>query len=136
MKKPVRLRAHDPDDLTVVSALLQDALVPLADMAYLKDERRFVLAVNRYRWDDPDKPSRTHALLSFQETDGVQSRGLDRSKPNHIYELLSLAYADGIVQAEFSGGGSLRIQVQKLDCLLEDVGEPWPATREPKHDVD
>ncbi len=136
MKKPVRLRAHDPDDLTVVSALLQDALVPLADMAYFKDERRFIFAVNRYRWDDPAEPSRTHALLSFQEANGVQSRGVDRNKPNHIYALLSLVYADGVVQAEFAGGASLRIRVQKLDCLLEDVGEPWPAVREPKHDDD
>ncbi len=134
MTKPVKLRAKDLDDLTVISALLQDALVPLADMAYFPEEKRFVLAVNRYRWDDKAEPSRTHALLSFQQVDGVQSRGLDRAQPNHIHALLSLAYEDGVLQAGFAGGGSMRLQVQALDCLLEDVGEPWPAGQEPKHE--
>src|SRR3546814_12664197 len=39
-------------DLDVVAALLQDALVPLGDMAYLARERRFVMVANRFRWKD------------------------------------------------------------------------------------
>ena len=136
MTEPVRLRAEDLNDLTIVSALLQDALVPLADMAYLPEERRFVLAVNRYRWDHKASATRTHALLSFQEVNGVQSRGLDRAKPNRIHALLSIAYADGVVQLAFSDGGSVRLRVGTLDCLLEDVGEPWPAGATPDHKAD
>ena len=47
----LKLRARDPEDLRVLSACLQDALVPLADIAYLKPEQRFVLVVNRFMWE-------------------------------------------------------------------------------------
>ncbi len=136
MKPPVRLRAADARDLAVISALLQDALVPLADMAYLKDERYFVLAVNRYRWDDPEEPSRTHALVGFRQVDRVQSRSLRRTDPTRILNLLTVTYADGVVQAEFAESGSLRLHVSELECLLEDVGEPWPAVAQPRHETE
>lgn len=51
MAGQLKLRAHDPADLAVLSAHLQDALVPLADMAWLKEERRFLLLANRFRWE-------------------------------------------------------------------------------------
>ena len=51
----LKLRARDPEDLRVLSACLQDALVPLADIAFLKPEDRFVLVVNRFMWEStPD----------------------------------------------------------------------------------
>lgn len=136
MTEPVRLRAQDQDDLKVISALLQDALMPLADMAYFPEERRFVMAVNRYRWEHKAQRTRTHSLLSFQEVDKVLSRGMDRTKPNRMHSLLSLAYGDEGVQADFADGGTLRLTMTVLDCLLEDVGEPWPAAKTPKHDTD
>jgi hypothetical protein len=136
MTDPVRLRAQDQDDLKVISALLQDALMPLADMAYFPEERRFMLAVNRYRWEHTAERTRTHSLLSFQEVDKVLSRGLDRAKPNRMHSLLSLTFGDDEIQAAFADGGTLRLSVKALDCLLEDVGEPWPAAKTPKHDAD
>lgn len=49
--KPLKLRAEDEEDLAVISACLQDALVPMSNIAYLKDEQRFVLVANRFRWE-------------------------------------------------------------------------------------
>jgi hypothetical protein len=133
MTEPARLRARDAQDLTIISALVQDALVPLADVAYFQDQRRFVLALNRYRWDHVLEATRTHALLSFQSVDGVQSRKLDRTDVNRIHSVLTVTYTDGTVFIEFANGGSLRLAVGDLDCILEDVGEPWPAARQPGH---
>lgn len=60
---PLKLRAVDPDDLKVVSACLQDALVPLREVAWLKRQGRFILVANRFRWeqgellnDEPEMP--------------------------------------------------------------------------------
>ncbi len=47
----LKLRARDPEDLGVISACLQDALVPLADMVFQKSEKRFVLVANRFMWE-------------------------------------------------------------------------------------
>jgi hypothetical protein len=47
---PIRLRAEDDEDLKIVSACLQDAILPIGDMGFLPDEKRFVMVVNRFRW--------------------------------------------------------------------------------------
>ncbi len=48
---PLKLRAHDTEDLRALGACLQDALVPVADLAYLKAEKRFVMVANRFKWE-------------------------------------------------------------------------------------
>ena len=52
----LRLRTRDDEDLRVVAAVLQDALVPLGDMTYQKRQRRFVLVANRFMWEDEPTP--------------------------------------------------------------------------------
>ncbi|HZU89593.1 MAG TPA: DUF2948 family protein [Stellaceae bacterium] len=47
----LRLRAEDTDDLAVISACLQDALVPVGDIAYMPEEQSFVFVANRFRWE-------------------------------------------------------------------------------------
>jgi hypothetical protein len=57
---PIKLRARDVDDMQVLSSCLQDALVSVGDIAYLKAEKRFVLVANRFMWEngpqDPPAP--------------------------------------------------------------------------------
>ena len=59
-KAGLRLRAEDSDDLAVISACLQDSLVPVRDLAYLPDEGRFMLVANRFRWE----AGRTPVIIS------------------------------------------------------------------------
>src|SRR3546814_12419703 len=49
----LKLRARDDEDLQALAALLQDALVPLSDMLYEPELRRFALVVNRFMWEAP-----------------------------------------------------------------------------------
>jgi hypothetical protein len=136
MTDPVRIRAVDTDDLQVMSALLQDALLPISDMAYVKDENRFVMAVNRYRWDRQRDPSRTHALVSISHVEEVQWRGIERRRPDQMLALLGVTYNENFVQLEFSGSGSVRLRVTELDCSLQDLGDSWPAMVMPSHETD
>ncbi len=53
----LKLRAQDDHDVTVLSALLQDALVPRRQITYLAPERRFIILANRFRWESkPEAP--------------------------------------------------------------------------------
>ena len=49
----VKLAATDPEDIAVLSALLQDAVIPISEMIYLAAESRFAMVANRFRWEDP-----------------------------------------------------------------------------------
>jgi hypothetical protein len=50
MTNPLRLVALDEDDLAVVSANLQDALIAVVDMAYLPQVKRFAMVGKRFDW--------------------------------------------------------------------------------------
>ena len=52
--RPLKLRARDLDDMKVIAAMLQDAVVRPAEMAYLAREKRFVMVLSRFRWEDPE----------------------------------------------------------------------------------
>src|SRR5262245_39213248 len=66
----LKLSAGDVDDLAVIAACTQDDLAPIGEMVYLPAERRFVLALNRFRWDKLDAgalASRDRDRLSRRE---------------------------------------------------------------------
>ena len=46
----LKLAALDSDDLAVISAHLQDAILRAEDLAYLTDTHRFVLVARRFDW--------------------------------------------------------------------------------------
>lgn len=144
--EPLKILAQDLEDLSVVSSMLQDALVPLADISFLKDDGQFVLALNRFCWEDKasngdDGPfSRTLAGLRFDHVSQVGYRGLERGRVDAVHELLAIAYdpgeagEKGQVVLHFAGGGAIRLVVDKLACALEDLGEAWPTQWLPEHD--
>ena len=74
MAERLRLRAVDPDDLSVIAACLQDALIPLSEMAYLADQRRFVAAFTRFRRECLADPASCEGMTQCQSA-LVFSRG-------------------------------------------------------------
>jgi hypothetical protein len=131
-----RLAARSVEDLSVISALLQDALVPLGDITFLEQERSFVMALNRFRWEDGERAEgreRIHAGLRFDGVSRVRYRGIDKLDRRQFLSLLTIAYDDGVVVLHFAGGGEIRLDVDSLNCAMEDFGEPWPAGAVPRH---
>ncbi len=132
----LRLYAETLDDLSVISALVQDALVPLGDMAYLPEETSFVMALNRFRWEAGEVAGmrqRVHAGLRFDRVNRVRYRGIDRRQRGSPLSLLAIAYDRGVSTLHFAGEGVIRLEVDELRCGLEDFGEPWPTRLTPRH---
>lgn len=139
----LKLRAEDPDDLAVISACLQDALVPVRDLAYDAGDRTFLLVANRFRWEDGLRRAaeeggfrRTLCGVTFSEVAGASYTGFRRSDEGRILSLLAICLEDGSVCLEFSGGASIRLEVARVLCHARDLGEPWPTPWQPCHDVD
>ena len=142
---PIRLRAHDLTDLSVVGTMVQDALIPPGDMRFLKDSGQFVLLLNRFRWETSDGGppyQRTHAGLRFDNVVSVQFKGIDWDQPDGMMSLLTIAYDPAaveegeIVVIHFAGGGAVRLTISSLSCGLEDVGDIWPTNWKPGHEPD
>jgi DUF2948 family protein len=147
----LRLRAEDAEDLAVISACLQDALVSVRDLAYDRDARIFVLVANRFRWEGGAKGEgtvrpfeRTLCGVSFDEIDGVVYRGFHRSEEDRILSLLAIrpmlgpgiSATGGAIDLEFAGGATIRLTAAEIRCRVRDFGEPWPTVWQPDHPLD
>jgi Protein of unknown function (DUF2948) len=146
MAERLRLRAVDPDDLSVIAACLQDALIPLSEMAYLTDQRRFVAAFTRFRRECLADPSSCQGMtqcqsaLVFNQVEAVQQSGLDSRFGAVRLELLTLvavARPDDLTDVTllFAGDAAIRLRVRGIAATLEDFGEPWPAPVAPAHQL-
>jgi hypothetical protein len=149
----LRLKAEDDEDLTVVSACLQDAVVAVGDIAWLPAERRLAMVLNRFCWECGDAPAegrgdrRVLAGLCLENVRWVRTQGIDRMKRAHLMELLAvrLVPADReaaggaggcVVEFRFSGDQALRASADALALRLEDLEEPYPTAWRPKHKLD
>ena len=140
MREPaaLRLKAAEPADLEVIAAMLQDALLPVMDIAFQPAENRFLAVANRYRWENAESPERVLCGLRVEQARAVRVKGFLRSDRGKILNLLSIALeeaADGRhLRLIFAGGAEIDIAVDALAVMIEDYGEPWPALSTPRHD--
>jgi hypothetical protein len=157
---PIKLRARDPQDLEVLAAMLQDAIVRPADMSYRPREKRFVMTVSRFRWElprgdgaarDPEPEpqedvrfeeagerqlfQRVAAGLCFDRVRRVRTQNLDQRRRDEILSLLTVDAEPGAITLVFSGGARIRLEVSLIACHMEDLGEPWPTPWRPAHDA-
>ena len=128
---PLRLLAHDADEVPTISALVQSAAVRVADIAYDGRARRVVLLLSRYRWEANDR-TRVRSALRIESVVGVARR--DWPAADAVLELLALTLDGDVLTLAFAGGATLRVTVECSDLTLEDLSAPWPASREPRHD--
>lgn len=139
MIEGLKLRAEDADDLTVVSAMLQDAVINITDMVYLREEKRFALVAARFKWENcPDGGAyegfeRVHTGVSFDGVKAVRRRGIEDARRAGALELLTIRVEDGAIDLLFAGDGAIRLEVDDWRCQVADMGEPWPTAWRPRH---
>jgi hypothetical protein len=133
--EPLRLLAGDAEDLHIISAALQDAILRPVDIVWEPGSRRVTLKLSRFCWECGG--TRVMAAMQFGDVIAVKSRRLPRL-PESALELLAMEFAPdeapgGRVILMFAGGGDLRIDVECLDAVLTDLSERWPARLAPSH---
>ena len=138
----LKLRASDEEDLGIISAILQDAVIAIDEMTFLKEEFRFAFVANRFRWEDAgrDKPlegdmiyERVNCGICFDTVTSVRHNGLNQAKTAQIISLLSIVAEEDFIDLAFSAGITVRLHVEKILCHLQDLDEPWPTQRRPSH---
>jgi Protein of unknown function (DUF2948) len=143
----LKLRAEDADDLAIISACLQDSLVAVRDLAFVPEDRSFLMVANRFRWEGAVRLARGEAGyqrvlcgITFSGVAGVSYIGFRRSEEDRILALLTIRCCrdgeESAIRLEFSGGAAIRLDVARIACHAQDLGEPWPTRWQPQHDVD
>lgn len=139
----LRLLALDSEDLEVISAYVQDAVVRVEDMGFAKADRRFALLMNRYAWEEGKertKGQRKRTALHFDYVEGTEISGIDSKAKEGVLELLSITFEEGDKPAgaiilSFCGGGTVRLNVECLEARMRDLGAAWAAKARPEHQL-
>jgi len=144
----LKLIALDQEDIEVVSAHLQDAVVKAAEIRWRPAEKRLVIALNRFDWEAAHgtvpEYRRRRAVLRFERVTACKCRNcvaVEAIQTDRVLNLLAVAYEStdhpsGVVTLTFSGGATLRLEVECLEAELADLGPAWVTECCPTHKVD
>jgi hypothetical protein len=141
----LKLIALDADDLAVLSAHLQDAVIQVEDIAYLPKERRFAAVGNRFDWmaaasgsSPNDGYARRRAAVRFERVLGAQVQAIDLKNKRAVLSLLAVTFEptaapEGHVTLHFAEGGAIRLHVECVEAELKDLGPVWQVNFKPQH---
>jgi hypothetical protein len=135
----LHLTAIDADDLTALSAQMQDAVLQSADMRWNKARRQFALAANRFAWDAMPEKTRRRSALLFNHVNGVRRSFVQAIPTDGVLSLLAITFepSDGLggtLFLNFSGGHRIALDVEVVDAQLDDLGPAWGTEHEPSHE--
>jgi hypothetical protein len=134
------MSAEDANDLQIIAACLQDALVPLMGMEYDQSTGKFHLVANRFCWECAPEIlegdsfyMRVPTALSFHHVTEIKKKALDLHNKHELINLMTIHDHDNCIHLVFSGGTEIRLTVDRISCLLRDVDEPYHTINKPCH---
>lgn len=130
----LKLAITDQDDLTILSALLQDATVLIGDMGYDADMGQFMMVAARYI-DDGGEDGKKRCLmgLNFDGISRLRRRGFSPNDRDTVLNLLAIRSNHPNIELVFSGEAILRLECEAIKVYAADLGEGWTTRFSPNH---
>tara|TARA_B100000123_G_C25685382_1_gene408371 strand:+ start:261 stop:704 length:444 start_codon:yes stop_codon:yes gene_type:complete len=141
--KNLKLIARTEEDLKVVSAHLQDAIVNVNDIANLKKNKILLLQLNRFMWEDVEKGvfrknKRIRTVLKIENVIKVNSKNINQDKKDKFLDFLTIEtnkMTDKNYEMKilFAGGSIVKVISEVIEVTLDDQGDAWVTKNKPKH---
>jgi hypothetical protein len=143
---PLKLMALDNEDLAIISAHCQDAILRVGDILWTPSKKRLTIGMNRFAWEVAANGRRSRSFerrrsgLNFDRVLSVKATGIDRRSINRILELLAINYTPatepaGEIRLIFAGGAEIALTVECIEAQLADLGGAWQTKAMPVHDL-
>ena len=143
--KNLKLVAKTKDDISVLSAHLQDSIVNVSDIAKLEKNKILLIQLNRFMWEDVEKGvfrknKRIRTILKFENVLKVFSKNIDQTQKDKFLDFLTIEtnqmpdnnYEMKIV---FAGDSIIKVVSEVIEVTLDDQGNAWDTKNMPKHKV-
>ena len=144
-KKNLKLVCKNKEDLSVVSAYLQDSIVTAKDIKFLKKNRTFIMILNRFMWEDVEKgvfreSKRIRCAIKFEHVLLVKSKRINQKNKNKPLGCLAiksekLSSDNYDIKILFSGGSIISLVSEVLEVYMQDLGKAWNVKRIPVHKI-
>lgn len=143
----LRLTALDEEDLSVISAHLQDAVILIGEMKFTPARRQFALIANRFDWEhsrngraDGEPFQRRRTGVHFNQVTAARTQNIRQGEDDAVLELLSITFEpsdapSGTILLTFAGGGTLKLDVECIEAQMSDMGLVWETPNKPEHDL-
>ncbi len=147
----LKLIAFDDQDLGIIAAHIQDAVLKVGDLHFDPKGKKFVIELNRFVWEKATRNStdktyeRRKTILHFERVNKVQSQGLNQKQPEAVLSLLTVKYnnensdetdPEGVIEVVFAGGATIHLYVECIEAQLTDMAASWETTSLPNHEDD
>jgi len=140
----LKLAALDEEDLSIISAHVQDAVMKIGELKFQKREKRFAIVMRRFAWEKEKNGffrrhhERRLAALNFDRVLAARSAGIDLNKADGVLSLLAVRFVpgeapSGTVELAFSGGATIHLDVECIEARLSDLGAAWETPVRPRH---
>lgn len=140
----LKLLALDDEDLTVISAAMQDAVLRVEDLEFDQENNQFLLVANRFAWEKrkgflKKNHERRRTVLAFKRVNDVKMRGFSAGNEEEVLSLLALRFLgtgegpEGELELVMSGNAGILLNVECIEVQLADTGGAWETRFKPKH---
>ena len=141
----LKLLGKSIEDLKTISAYLQDSVVTTNDIIFLKENKIFIMIVNRFMWEDAEKGlfrknKRIRCAIKFNQVYRAISKNINKKKKDKILEFLAIEIFpmkdnNFKIRLIFAGDGIITVFAEEIDALLDDMGESWNVKKTPRHKI-
>ena len=141
----LKLIGKNEEDLRVISAYLQDSIVIIKDIVFLKKNKSFIMVLNRFMWEDVEKGifrknKRIRCAVKFEDVLSVRSINVNQKNKKKPLECLAIkcnlskngTYA---IKIYFAGNGIITVTTETIDVAIHDLGKSWNVKHVPFHKI-
>jgi len=143
--RPLKLFALDEEDLSIISAHVQDAVVKAAEISWSPARQQFAMPMNRFAWERTvarrtrrEGDQRRRSVLHFDRVLRVRSTGIKPGDRESVLSVLAVVFQPGnppagVITVVCAGEVAFRLEVECIEAQLTDLGAAWSASMRPKH---
>ena len=141
----LKLIGKNYNDLKVISAYLQDSIVVVGDMVFLKENKTFIMIVNRFMWENVEKGiirkgERIRCAVKFEEVIEVKSHNINQKNTKRSLEYLAIKCTSNAdetynIKIFFAGDSIITIISESIEVFMHDLGKSWQVKHVPLHKI-
>ena len=120
-----KIIAQNQEDLRVISALCSEAKIKQSEIKFLKDNKIFLLSLERENKEKSNSKEKINSILKFEFIETSKSKNIDQNSEDNFLELLAIeSYKkrnNNEIVLLFSNNGIINLFCEIIECTLEDV---------------
>ncbi len=120
-----KIIAQNQEDLRVISALCSEAKIKQSDIKFLKDNKIFLISLERENKEKNNPKEKINSILKFEFIDKSQSKNINQNNNENILVLLAIDLFKKENNYEiillFSNNGIITLSAEIMEVTLEDL---------------